>query len=236
MSSADRPNGRGRDRDLTRVAFHQQLDALRGDVVAMGSMVEKAIARATAALTQRDPAAARRVIAGDETINAQRWGIEDDAARLIAMQAPLAGDLRAIVAAIHIGTDLERMGDHAAGIAKLAIDIAGEPPVKPLVDLPRMADLTREMLGAGLAAYMDADADAARVVAARDDDVDDLYNQIYRELLTYMMADPTTIDPATRLLWVAHNYERLADRVTNICERVVYVATSRIEEINVSRR
>jgi phosphate transport system protein len=221
---------------VTRIDFHHQLDALRGDVVAMGSMVDKAIARATDALTQRDVEAARRVIAADDAINAQRWGIEDAAVHLIAMQAPMAGDLRAIVAAIHIATDLERMGDHAAGIAKLAVVIAAEPPVKPLVDLPRMAALTRDMLAASIAAYIDADGPAARVVAERDDEVDALYNQIYRELLTYMMADPGTIDPATRLLWVAHNYERLADRITNICERVLYVVTGRIEEINVSRR
>jgi phosphate transport system protein len=221
---------------VTRIDFHHQLDALRGDVVAMGSMVDKAIARATDALTQRDVEAARRVIAGDDAINAQRWGIEDAAVHLIAMQAPMAGDLRAIVAAIHIATDLERMGDHAAGIAKLAVVIAAEPPVKPLVDLPRMAALTRDMLAASIAAYIDADGAAARSVAERDDEVDALYNQIYRELLTYMMADPATIDPATRLLWVAHNYERLADRITNICERVLYVVTGRIEEINVSRR
>ena len=221
---------------MMRTDFHQQLDALRGSVVAMGSMVDKAIARATDALTQRDVEAARRVIAADDAINAQRWGIEDAAVHLIAMQAPMAGDLRAIVAAIHIATDLERMGDHAAGIAKLAVVIAAEPPVKPLVDLPRMAALTRDMLAASIAAYIDADGPAARVVAERDDEVDALYNQIYRELLTYMMADPGTIDPATRLLWVAHNYERLADRITNICERVLYVVTGRIEEINVSRR
>jgi phosphate transport system protein len=221
---------------VTRIDFHHQLDALRGDVVAMGSMVDKAIARATDALTQRDVEAARRVIAADDAINAQRWGIEDAAVHLIAMQAPMAGDLRAIVAAIHIATDLERMGDHAAGIAKLAVVIAAEPPVKPLVDLPRMAALTRDMLAASIAAYIDADGPAARAIAERDDAVDALYNQIYRELLTYMMADPGTIDPATRLLWVAHNYERLADRITNICERVLYVVTGRIEEINVSRR
>ncbi|HEU0115250.1 MAG TPA: phosphate signaling complex protein PhoU [Thermomicrobiales bacterium] len=221
---------------MTRHEFHQQLDALRGDVVAMGSMVDKAIARATDALTRRDVAIAQRVIAGDDAINAQRWGIEDAALHLLAIQAPLAGDLRAIVAAIHIGTDLERMGDHAAGIAKLAIDIAGEPPVKPLLDLPRMAELTREMLGESVAAYIEADATAARAIAERDDEIDGLYNQVYRELLTYMLADPATIDPATRLLWVAHNYERLADRITNICERVIFVATGRTEEINVSRR
>jgi phosphate transport system protein len=221
---------------MTRTEFHQQLDALRGEVVAMGRMGDTAIARATAALVNRDVEAARLVVADDEAINAQRWGIEDAAVRLIAMQAPMASDLRVIIAAIHLSTDLERMGDHAAGIAKISIDIAAEPLVKPLVDLPRMATLVRAMLDDSMAAYVAADATAARAIAERDDDIDDLYNQIYRELLTYMMADPGTIDPATHLLWVAHNYERLADRVTNICERVIFVATGRMEEINVSRR
>jgi phosphate transport system protein len=221
---------------MTRSEFHQQLDTLRGDVVTMGRMVDKAIARATAALVDRDVEGARLVVTEDEALNAQRWRIEDLAVHLIAMQAPMAGDLRAIVAALHISTDLERMGDHAAGIAKLAIIIAAEPPVKPLVDLPRMATLVREMLDDSIAAYLAADAAAARAIAERDDTIDDLYNQIYRELLTYMLADPGTIDPATHLLWVAHNYERLADRITNICERVIFVATGRMEEINVSRR
>jgi phosphate transport system protein len=221
---------------MTRSEFHQQLATLRGDVVAMGSMVDKAIARATAALVDRDVEVARVVVAEDEALNAQRWRIEDAAVHLIAMQAPMAGDLRSIVAALHISTDLERMGDHAAGIAKLAIVIAAEPPVKPLVDLPRMADLVRAMLDDSIAAYLAADAAAARAIAERDDAVDALYDQIYRELLTYMLADPGTITRATHLLWVAHNYERLADRVTNICERVIFVATGQIEEINVSRR
>jgi len=126
------------------------------------------------------------------------------------------------------------MADHAAGNAKIVIDTANEPLLKPLVDIPRMADLARAMLSDSITAFIEADADAARAVSKRDDQVDDLYNQIYRELLTYMMADPSTINRATRLLWAAHNLERIADRVTNICERVVFSVTGALEEMSVS--
>ena len=146
----------------------------------------------------------------------------------------MAGDLRSIASAIQIVTDLERIADHAAGIAKIAIDTSEEPPLKPLVDLPRMAEIGREMLTEAITSYIENDADLARRVAARDDEVDDLTDQVYRELLTYMLADPSTINRATRLLWVSHNLERIADRATNICERVVFAVTGELEEINVS--
>ncbi len=136
--------------------------------------------------------------------------------------------------AIRIVTDLERMADHAAGNARIVIDIAGEPLLKPLVDIPRMAAIAREMLNDSITAYIEQDAQAARACAERDDEVDALYNQIYRELLTYMMADPGTINRATHLLWVAHNLERIGDRATNICERVVFAETGELTEINVS--
>jgi phosphate transport system protein len=146
----------------------------------------------------------------------------------------MARDLRTISAVIHIVTDLERMGDHAAGNAKIVLDTADEPLLKPLVDIPRMSDLARAMLSDSITAFISGDADAARAVVDRDDEVDELYNQIYRELLTFMMADPTTINRATHLLWAAHNFERIADRVTNICERVVFAVTGTLEEMAVS--
>jgi phosphate transport system protein len=211
-----------------------ELEQLRGDVVALSSMVDKAIARSIEALLRQDVSLAESVISGDLAINRQRWGVEEDALRIIATQAPMAGDLRNIAAAIHIVTDLERMADHAAGTAKIVIDTAGEPLLKPLVDVPRMAGIAREMLNDAITAYIEQDAQAATVCAERDDEVDALYNQIYRELLTYMMADPGTINRATHLLWVAHNLERIADRVTNICERVVFAETGELTEINVS--
>jgi phosphate transport system protein len=219
---------------MTRVEYMQELENLRGAVVAMSSMVDKAIARSIDALMRQDVAAAQEVVSEDRSINRQRWAVEADALRLIATQGPMARDLRNIAAAIHIVTDLERMADHAAGIAKIVVDTASEPLLKPLVDIPRMARIARDMLNDAITAYIEQDADAARRIAKRDDEVDALYEQVYRELLTYMMADPSTINRATHLLWVAHNLERIADRVTNICERVVFAETGELTEINVS--
>ncbi len=217
-----------------RVEYAHQLQELRGDVVTMASMVDKAIARAMDALVRQDVAMARQVVADDRAINTHRWATEDRAVMILATQGPMAGDLRTITGVIHIVTDLERMADHAAGIAKIVVDTGNEPLLKPLVDVPRMAELGRAMLADSVTAFIEDDAEAARAIAERDDEVDRLYDQVYRELLTYMMADPGTINPATHLLWVAHNLERVADRVTNICERVVFTVTGEMEEINVS--
>ena len=219
---------------MTRTAYSRQIQELRDDVVAMASMVDKAIARSTEALQQRDVDRARAVIRGDAKINERRWSIEERALLIIATQAPMASDLRIIAAVIHIVTDLERMADHAAGNAKIAVETAEEPPLKPLVDIPRMSDVSRSMLNDSITAFIQADAEAARALVMRDDEVDDLYNQVYRELLSFMLADPTTISRATHLLWAAHNLERVADRVTNICERVVFAVNGKLEEIAVS--
>ncbi len=217
-----------------RTEYAHQLQELRDDVVALASMVEKAIARSIQALQRQDVHLAREIIVADKTINTHRWAAEDRALLLIATQAPVAGELRSIAVAIHMVTDLERMADHAAGIAKIVTETVAEPPIKPLVDIPRMAELVRAMLNDSVTAYIEGDAAKAREIAERDDEVDHLYDQVYRELLTYMMADPSTINRATHLLWVAHNLERMADRVTNICERVVFAVTGEMEEINVS--
>jgi phosphate transport system protein len=219
---------------MTREQYVHQIEDLRGSVVAMSSMVDKAISNAVTALAQRDVRHAEQVVAADRDINEHRWRTEEQALLLIATQAPMAKDLRTIAAAISIVTDLERMADHAAGIAKIAIQTADQAPLKPLVDIPRMAGIARGMLHDAITAYIEDDPDAARAIVDRDDDVDALYDQIYRELLTFMLADPTTIDQATHLLWVAHNLERIADRVTNICERVVFAATGQLEELAVS--
>ena len=218
----------------TRYEYSQELENLRTAVVTLSSMVDKAISRAIESLMRQDVGMAEEVIASDREVNRLRWSIEENALLIIATQAPMAGDLRTIAAAIHIVTDLERMGDHAAGIAQIVVDTASEPLLKPLVDVPRMAEIARAMLNDAITAYIEGDADAARRIALRDDEVDALYEQIYRELLTYMMADPSTINRATHLLWVSHNLERIADRVTNICERVVFAATGELTEINVS--
>ena len=217
-----------------RTEYSHQLQELRDDIVALASMVDKAINRSVQALQRQDVQLAREIIVADKTINIHRWAAEERALLLIATQAPVAGELRSIAAAIHMASELERMGDHAAGIAKIVVETAAEPQIKPLVDIPRMTEIVREMLNDAVTAYIDGDVDVARAVAARDDEVDDLYDQVYRELLTYMMADPSTINRATRMLWVAHNLERIADRSTNICERVVFAVTGEMQEINAS--
>jgi phosphate transport system protein len=219
---------------MTREHYGQELKDLRSSVVAMASMVDKAINNAVVALMQRDVSIAQQVVAEDRAINEHRWRTEEQALLVIATQAPMASDLRMIAAVIHIVTDLERMADHAAGIAKIALQTADQPPLKPLVDIPRMSEIARTMLHDAITAFIEDDQAAARAIVARDDEVDALYEQIYRELLTFMLADPTTIDQATHLLWVAHNLERIADRVTNICERVVFAATGQLEELAVS--
>ncbi len=218
---------------MPRSAYEHQIESLRDDVVHMASMVDKAITRSIDALRTQDVALAHAVVAADQEVNQQRWKVEEHALTTVATQGPMARDLRMIVAAMHIVTDLERMADHAAGIAKIVIDIADEPLLKPLVDIPRMSDVARSMLDESITAFIELDAVAARRVAERDDEVDGLYDQTYRELLTFMMSDPTTVARATRLLWAAHNIERIADRVTNICERVLFTVTGDFEELGV---
>jgi phosphate transport system protein len=219
---------------MTREHYGQELADLRASVVAMASMTNKAIDNAVTALARRDVRLAEQVVAADRAINEHRWRTEEQALLVIATQAPMAKDLRMIAAVIHIVTDLERMADHAAGIAKIALQTADQPPLKPLVDIPRMSEIAQAMLHDAITAFIEDDQAAARAIVARDDEVDALYDQIYRELLTFMLADPTTINQATHLLWVAHNLERIADRVTNICERVVFAATGQLEELAVS--
>ena len=216
---------------MTRQQFSHNLQELREEIVSMSSMVDKAIARSVDALRRQDVELARQVMHSDMTINEQRWHIEERALLLLATQAPMARDLRVISTVIHISTELERMADHAAGNAKIAVETANEPLLKPIVDLPRMGDLAREMLSDSITAFINEDEPSARAIVERDDAVDELYDQVYRELLTYMMADPGTINRATHLLWAAHNLERIADRVTNICERVVFQVTGNLEEI-----
>jgi phosphate transport system protein len=219
---------------MTRIVYANQLQELRDDVVAMSSMVDKAIARSVDSLRRQDLNLARQVHASDADINRLRWQTEERALNVIATQAPMASDLRVVSSVIHIVVDLERMGDHAAGIAKIVLETANEPLLKPLVDIPRMSELGRAMLADSITAFIEGRPEFAREIAKRDDEVDALYDQIYRELLTYMLADPGTINRATHLLWAAHNLERIADRVTNICERVIFSVTGELEEIAVS--
>jgi len=218
-----------------RTTFHKRLREIQDDVLIMGSMVEKAIRRSIEALKSRDLNMAHQIVADDIKINEKRFGIEEKCLQLIATQQPMASDLRIIISVLNIITDLERIGDHAEGIAKIVVMIGDEPPLKPLIDLPRMAEKTADMLRRSLDAFVKRDADAARQIAAEDTEIDNLYDQVFRELLTFMAEDPRTITRATRLIWVGHNLERSADRVTNICERVVYVVTGKMEEIGASK-
>ncbi len=205
-------------------------------MLVLGSMVESAVAEAVEALKRRDFEASRRIIASDRDINAKRFAIESDALVLIATQQPMAGDLRVLAAILDLASELERMGDYAKGIARINLMIGDEPLMKPLIDIPRMADRACNMLRRALDAFARRDVEAARAIPQEDDEIDALYNQVYRELVTYILADPKHIEQANYLLWAAHNLERFADRVTNICERVVFTVTGQMREMNTEGR
>ncbi len=218
-----------------RTAFHQHLREVENDVLTMGNMVVNAIDRAIEALKKRDLTLAHQIIADDAEINKRRFGIEEKCVELIGTQQPVASDLRLILAVLNIIIELERIGDYAEGIAKIVIMIGDEPPLKPLIDIPRMGEITIEMINKSLQSFLTRDAKLALQVVTLDSVVDDLNDQIFRELLTFMMVNPKTINSATRLIWVAHNLERAADRATNICERVVFTVTGKMEEIGASK-
>lgn len=217
---------------MVRQVFEEQIRELLEDLLAMGRMVADSIGRSIQALAQQDEDLARQVIDYDDEINAAQYEIDEKCLVLIATQQPMAGDLRTILAVTNIASELERMGDYAEGIAKLAIKLAGQPLLKPLIDIPRMAEEGRGMLLTALEAFARQDVELARKIGAADELVDALYDQVYRELLVFMMADPRTITQATYLLWVAHNLERIADRTTNIAERVIFIDSGEIVELN----
>ncbi|MCH8201056.1 MAG: phosphate signaling complex protein PhoU [Chloroflexi bacterium] len=220
---------------MTRSVFEKQLAEVQEDMLVMAGMVQEAISQGVEALKTRNVEQARRVIANDVEINNKRYETEDKCIELISLQAPLASDLRTIIAVLHITVDLERMGDHAEGIAKIVLMLADEAPLKPYIDIPRMAQIAIEMMEGALEAYKQRDTALARRIIDRDDEVDELYDQLYRELLMFMIEERGTIQRATYLIWVAHNLERIADRVTNICERVVYLVEGKIHDLNVSK-
>ncbi len=216
---------------MTRRVFDQELHRLQDEVLALGSMVEEALVRSVETLKQRDFDGSRQIIAGDRAINERRFAIEDAAITLIATQQPMASDMRLLAAILEIVTELERMGDYAKGIARINLMIGEQPLIKPLIDLPVMAQKAREMLHAALIAFVQRDVQAARSIPKRDEEVDALYNQVYRELITFILEDPHVIEQANHLMWAAHNLERTADRVTNLCERVVYTVTGELTEL-----
>ncbi|MBN1956537.1 MAG: phosphate signaling complex protein PhoU [Anaerolineae bacterium] len=217
---------------MPREMFERELQRLQDELIALGSMVENAIIESVEILRRRDMEGARQLIAQDREINKRRFAIEEDALVLIATQQPMASDLRVIAAVLEISTELERMGDYAKGIATINLMIGEEPLIKPLIDVPRMARKARDMLHQALEAFTRGDIELARSIPPLDREVDALYDQVYRELLTYIIADPKKIEQANQLLWVAHNLERTADRVINICERVVFTVTGELAEMS----
>ena len=218
---------------MPRDTFDKELQRLQDDLLVLGSMVEEALIESVDILRRQDQEAAKQLIAHDRLINEKRFAIESEALTIIATQQPMAGDLRTIAAVLEIATELERIGDYAKGIARICLMIGEQPLVKPLVDIPRMAVLVRDMLHQALEAFVRRDAAMARLIPARDDEVDLLYTRVYRELLDVIVADQRAIDGATHLLWVAHNLERTGDRVTNICERVIFTVTGEMTELDV---
>lgn len=220
---------------MTRELFDRELSELRESVLALGSMAEKAILDTMEALRNGDKAASERIIENDAEINKKRFAIEDRALFVIATQQPMAADLREIISVLYIVIDLERIADHAEGIARINLMMGDEPLPRKLGHIPTMAERTVAMLRDSLNAYMNDDASAARLICDADDEVDRLQDAVYDDCIKGMIADPSTIERNTYVLWTAHNLERIADRCTNICERVIFKVTGRMEEINVSK-
>lgn len=216
---------------MLRKTFEAELQQVKDDVLVLGSMAEQAILNAVEALKKRDMKASRQILEADRDINQKRFEIEKMLMILIATQQPMAHDLRFLASTMEIISELERMGDYAKGIANINLRMGDDPLLKPLIDIPRMAQKDVDMLHRALTAFVNEDVEAARTIPLEDDEVDALYNQIYRELMTYVIQDPKTIERANWLLWVAHNLERVADRVTNICERTIFIATGEMTEI-----
>jgi len=215
-----------------RKTFEIEIQQLKDDLLLLGSMVEQQVMDAVEALKKRDLEAARRVYTTDARINEKRFSIENQVMILIATQQPMAHDLRLLASILEIAGEMERMGDYAKGIATVNLRMGDEPLLKPLIDIPRMAPIASSMLHRALTAFVNEDAETAKVIPSEDDEVDALYDQVYRELMTFVMKDPKTMDRANYLLWAAHNLERMADRVTNICERTIFIVTGEIKEID----
>jgi len=217
---------------MVRQAFKEQVEELLDDLLLMGQMVAHALDRSIQALVRQDTKLAQQIIDGDVDVNAAQHEIDEKCLVLIATQQPMASDLRTLLAVTNIAAELERIGDYTEGIAKLVLRVAGQPFIKPLIDIPRMADESRQMLTSILQAFADHDAEAACRVAAADTVVDNLYSQVFDDLLAIMKQDPQAITQATYLLWVAHNLERIADRTTNIAERIVFVVSGEVVTLN----
>jgi phosphate transport system protein len=220
------------DTHPSRAGLDQEMREVKDGILRMGSLVEEAIRAAMAALIAHDATAATNVIIADGRINAMQRDVSGLITRTIATQSPVARDLRFLLALDHVGYELERMGDHAASVAKQVRKLAPEPPLKRYIDLPAMGELAAQLIGGILRALVDVDVDAARAVAARDDEIDALYHRTFDEVVALMRADPGNVDRGTRILFAAHYVERIGDRVTNIAEDVVFLASGEIEDLN----
>jgi phosphate transport system protein len=215
---------------MLRRTFESEIKQVKDEILVLGSMVEQAIIESVEALRKRDIKASERIFAADQEINKTRFDIENRLMVMIATQQPMAHDLRLLASILEINSELERMGDYAKGICNINIRMGDTPLLKPLIDIPRMAQKSADMLHRALTAFVNEDIETARKIPAEDDEVDELYKQVYRELMTFVIADPTAIERANWLLWAAHNLERFADRVTNICERTVFIVTGELHE------
>lgn len=216
---------------MLRKTFNQDIQNTKDEILALGSIVEDAIHASVEALKSHSMRRAQQVIENDTTINARRFEIEAHVLTIIATQQPMAHDLRVLASILEITSELERIGDYAKGIAMLCIRIGNQPTIKHLNDLPLMAELSMSMLQRALTAFVHEDAETARKIPAEDDQVDELYLQFYRVLITYYLENPSNIDEVNYLMWSAHNLERAADRVANICERTIFIATGEITEL-----
>jgi phosphate transport system protein len=220
---------------MTRELFDRKLREMQDDVLIMGSMVEKALQRSVEALRTRDRSLSNVVIQDDIAINAKRYEIEEKCIHTIALQQPMAADLRVLVAILFISNELERMADHAEGIGRINLMLGDEPLPRPLGDISEMGEKAGDMLRRSLTAFVERNAEAARLICDEDDQIDALYDSSYNALIQEMIRTPADVQRITYLIWTSHNLERIADRVTNICERVIFMVTGQLEEINVSR-
>jgi phosphate transport system protein len=217
----------------TRETFERHLQQLQDEILVLGSMAEQAIMDSVEALKKRDLQASHNIFLGDRLINEKRYAIENGVLTLIATQQPMARDLRLLAAILEINTELERIGDYAKGIARINTLLGNYPLPLPIHDLELMAQKGLDMLHKALGAFINRDSELARQIPQEDDQVDQLYNRIYNELMSQMIANPSLINSTNYLVWAAHNLERMADRVTNICERIVFVATGEMRELDV---
>lgn len=217
---------------MLRKTFEQELQEIKDQLLLLNSMVEQSILDSVQALKKRDVEGAKKILQLDREINKKRYEIENQVIMVIATQQPMAKDLRFLASTLEVTSELERMGDYGKGIAIINLRMGDEPLIKPLIDIPRMATLGVDMLHRAMTAFIHEDAEAAKKIPEEDEEIDALYDQVYRELITFIIQNPKTIEPANWLLWVAHNLERFADRVTNICERIIYIATGELVELD----